>query len=237
MITVSKVTEYRDLISDDYDLSQDSLLNYSEFARDTLLKIVPTLTEFTSVASSLVETADESLQQIISNGFVDSVKEKELPFILPDIESNKLVSTEKIASAISNAKTFDLGQSFGWIGNDPPTSQLSTQPQRCGCSACCGFASDFNNDSLNFQTAASANGGLTPQANTGVYYIDALLPTPANYWVGSTISYSFMTSVPSYYPWNNSERNNFVPFNATQANAARTKSLTTFQRDFRTQIC
>jgi hypothetical protein len=213
MTTVSKTTEYPDLISDEYDLNQDNLLNYSEFASDTLLEIVPTITEFTSVASSLIETAGKSLQQIISNDFVDSVKEKEL-LILPDIESSKLVNTEKIASAISNAKKFDLGQNFGWIGNDLPTSQLSTQPQ------CCGFSSDFNNDSLN-QTTTPTNGGLTPQANTGVYYIDALLPTPANYWVGSTISYSFMTSVPSYYPWNYPERNKFVPFNTTQANAAR----------------
>ncbi|PPS45629.1 M10 family metallopeptidase C-terminal domain-containing protein [Chroococcidiopsis sp. TS-821] len=222
-MTVSKIIEeYRDTLFDERDLSQDSLLNDSEFASETILKIAPfALANSTpTTSSSLIP----SHKQLIPNDFADTQKkETELPLVVAEIENNKPISAKNIetASAIGSASIFDLGQSFGWIGNDPQTSKLSTQPQRCGCSACCGFSSDFNNDSLNFQTTTSTNGGLTPQANTGVYYIDALLPTPATRWSGSTISYSFMTSVPNYYPWNNSERNNFAPFNATQANAAR----------------
>ena len=82
---------------------------------------------------------------------------------------------------------------FGWIGNDQ-TSQLSSQQQRCGCSACCG-SNDFNIDSQNFQKAATNNNNLAPQANTGAYFIDALLPPQAMRWSGSTVSYSFMASV------------------------------------------
>jgi hypothetical protein len=209
-MTVLKITEeYRDTLFDERDSSLDSLLNDSEFASETILDAPFALADSTPTMSLIA-----SHKQLIPNDFVKTQeKETELPLVVPEIENDELVSAKniEIASAIGSARTFDLGQSFGWIG-DPQTSKLSTQPQRCGCSACCGFSSDFNNDSLNFQTAASTTGGLVPQANTGVYYIDALLPTPAMRWNGSTVSYSFMTSVPNYYPWNNSERNNYCSF-------------------------
>ncbi|PZO38659.1 MAG: hypothetical protein DCF19_15775 [Pseudanabaena frigida] len=59
------------------------------------------------------------------------------------------------------------------------------------------------------------------------YYIDALI-NPGTKWgnsnVGSpaTVSFSFLSSLPSYYSSSDEESNNFVPFNAAQKSAART---------------
>ncbi|MEA5596759.1 M10 family metallopeptidase C-terminal domain-containing protein [Rivularia sp. UHCC 0363] len=65
------------------------------------------------------------------------------------------------------------------------------------------------------------NPGLTSQS--GASYtsgIEALIGTNLK-WNSQTISYSFMTTVPNYYPGNAEERNQFIAFNQTQQVAAR----------------
>jgi serralysin len=76
-------------------------------------------------------------------------------------------------------------------------------------------------NSQSFQGEAFTSGGVIPQAATGYYFIDALLPPGAPHWSNSTVTYSFMTAVPSYYAWNAIERNNFVPMNSTQRDGVR----------------
>jgi serralysin len=78
-----------------------------------------------------------------------------------------------------------------------------------------------NTNNLNLQTEAFSSGAFAAQSSTGSYLIDALLVPGAIRWQNSTVTYSFMTQVPNYYPNNAQERNNFVPFNTTQINAAK----------------
>jgi Ca2+-binding RTX toxin-like protein len=66
------------------------------------------------------------------------------------------------------------------------------------------------------------------------YYIEALLPPGQLSWSptlgqGVTVTFSFMTAVPSYYGPGKEERNNFIPFSANQVEAAK-RALAIFSR-------
>ena len=76
-------------------------------------------------------------------------------------------------------------------------------------------------DRSHHMSGDGTNTGLIPQAAASYTSgIEALLGTNLK-WSGQTISYSFMTRVPNYYPGNADERNQFIAFNETQQAAAR----------------
>lgn len=88
----------------------------------------------------------------------------------------------------------------------------------CGCALC---------TALSGASSVAADGSdLQPAALTGTSYIDALLPSTTPRWTGTigtaaTVTYSFMTAVPSYYSSSATERTNFVALSEAQRAGAR----------------
>ena len=159
------------------------------------------------------------------DGLLDSIAPEEVnsPTQLIEFEDLSLTVDEDISFSILNQplSTYDSVFSKN-LNQDVYSNKLSTNndltyhnatPSCCGCSSCLGLA---NNNSNN----GSANQGSSPQAaqsyTTG---IEALIG--AHKWSNTTITYSFLTRVPDYYPGNAEERYQFTPFNETQKAAAR----------------
>ena len=112
----------------------------------------------------------------------------------------------------------------------------------CGCAACLaarkGETSTFKAEavqvaadktpSLPVADAAAAAGAFTAGAATEpTYALNALLAGSSNKWGNSpagtavVVTYSFLTSVPGYYPPGAGERTHFVAMNAVQQQAAK----------------
>lgn len=108
----------------------------------------------------------------------------------------------------------------------------------CGCALCAaGRDGDKAQDQLAPSTtfeaiaifdpkpvAAGTDGFTAGAATAPAYAISALINEYGYQWgtsSGATVTYSFLSSVPSYYSSNAEERTNFASMNSTQRQAAR----------------
>jgi Ca2+-binding RTX toxin-like protein len=97
----------------------------------------------------------------------------------------------------------------------------------CGCPACLAARNQTGDQPAAEAVPAAlgeAPGG--PAAATAPGYATSALLVGSKWGstaagTGATVTYSFLNSVPSYYPTNAEERVHFVPMNGTQAQAAR----------------
>ncbi len=152
----------------------------------------------------------------------------EAPFIpWPAIETNAPAQGSDLgAGDASPTIASPSGQSAQAASGDAHLSM-------CGCAACAGNNSDTGpraiepaGDGPADSGAAAAGPQLFPNVPTN--YVGALLNEYDLRWGGSaavgspvTITYSFLTSVPGYYPSNADERDHFATMNALQKAAVR----------------
>ena len=111
----------------------------------------------------------------------------------------------------------------------------------CACPACVA-ARNHGQDNGGPQAGDLAPAAATTTAATATaqgapaYYVDALINEYDYKWgsgaIGTpvTVTYSFLTSVPSYYASNAAERVNFAPMNATQMAVVRDMPAGLFAR-------
>jgi serralysin len=126
----------------------------------------------------------------------------------------------ELSSKILNSRSFSTVDLVSLVENRSTDSLVETESSLshfsygCAC-PCCQVGDAFGVDRSSL-TAANTNA-------SGVYYIDALLPPDLPRWNGAigsatTVTYSFMTSVPNY---DSEPRPGFISFNATQKDGAR----------------
>ncbi|MDX2228241.1 MAG: M10 family metallopeptidase C-terminal domain-containing protein [Leptolyngbyaceae cyanobacterium bins.349] len=120
---------------------------------------------------------------------------------------------------------------FATEAETEPQSQeqsLITQTlARCGCTTCRGMLSTVNGQ-LSESIAASNGPVATPPTNLPLHISSLLHLSGQSRWninqpVGTpvTVTFSFMTQLPSYYAPNSEEASNFVPLSEEQKQAAR----------------
>jgi Ca2+-binding RTX toxin-like protein len=114
-------------------------------------------------------------------------------------------------------------------GQSAQAASGGTQMSMCGCAACAGN-SDTKPQAIESAAADSEAAAAGPQLfpNVPTNYVGALLNEYDLRWGGSaavgsavTITYSFLTSVPGYYPSNADEHDHFASMNALQNAAVR----------------
>lgn len=177
-------------------LSNDSYLNDRKIVEDVFPESLPSIFE----NSDLVESATN--QTISRMRLLTSLKADEsstAPLVVEGAQSYQDISSFSFAS--DKNRSFDLGGSFGWIGNKLSVSQNSPSQQLgCSCPACCGSSNNLNASSSHestFPGSVLASGTPAPAAvSTGDYRLNALIA--GTKWLGNTISYSFFDG-GSYY--------------------------------------
>lgn len=202
-------------------LSSDSYLNDRKIVEDIFPESIPFAFEDFGLVNSSPNQTSRNTQSLTSSKTSESLVASSVIGGGQDYLQDK--SNFDLASD-NISRGFDLRGSFGWIGSELPTSQNSPNQLSCGCPACSASSDSLNAYGSQIQKEAFTGGGLAPQATASANYtngIDALFYPGTPYWTNRTITYSFMTRVPNYYAGNAEERNNFVPLNSTQVNAAR----------------
>jgi serralysin len=152
-----------------------------------------------------------------------------------------LLDAENLAET-PDTEIFGLSATFGsftsigslWVISDTKTEPAQFDPGTmltCGCAACLatheGDISQFKAEG-NLQPSAAGTGSFTAgAAQAPTYAVDALINEYHAQWgsftpgTAVTVTYSFLTSVPGYYPSNADERYQFATMNAAQKQAAR----------------
>ncbi len=183
--------------------------------------------------SSPSEKAEYISLQLISNDFLEANNpfvslESDDSFLLSNsselmgqIVQSRSFSNEDLVSLAVNTNISNQGGLNSTIEDEDSISHLN---YGCCCFGCQGTSGSLlRDDSVNIDDRPSSLATNSTNAS-GIYYIDALIPPGAPRWnntpLGSptTVTYSFMTSVPSY---DSEPRPGFVAFDAVQRNSAR----------------
>jgi Ca2+-binding RTX toxin-like protein len=135
--------------------------------------------------------------------------------------SQKLFSTDDLVSLATSQKTTVEGDVVD------TKASISHFSYGCGCPACGGSVN--NSDSVSFLGTNDASTSLAIANDPNIPdHIEALLPPEQPRWnsndpLGTPVSvtYSFLSEVPAYYPQDAEERKEFAAFNETQINGAR----------------
>lgn len=182
-----------------FDWSQLSTISNSELAASTLITVIE---EASAISDNSTHSAGMSERTDAGDG--------------------SLASISSLWSSV--AETLTPTQS---------ASEIDLAPMAmCGCAACLTARGQDSNafngagaenlptviqPALDIQPAAAGAGGFTAGAETAPSYATSALISGYKWGSSSgttTVTYSFLTSVPNYYSSNAEERSNFIGMNA-----------------------